>query len=128
MSTVFHQVVEFNQTIIGLKPRPQGMLAASEAMFTSQALDEERVEFLQSHNSGDFIGCIDALLDGMYFAIGALYKMGLTPEQMAECMTAVHQANMTKKKGQTKRGHEDDAIKPEEWIPPEQRIGEILGA
>jgi predicted HAD superfamily Cof-like phosphohydrolase len=124
--SVFKQVVEFNASIIGIEPREHGLMNGEEAEFTSKALDEERVEFLDAHKSGDIIACVDALLDNIYFAIGGLYKMGLTPEQMEKCMTAVHEANMTKKKGVTDRGHENDAIKPAEWIPPEERIGRIL--
>lgn len=124
--SVFHQVVEFNRDIIGIQPRTKGMLYLEELKFTAKALNEEQIELVEAHNGGDFIGCVDALLDSIYFAIGALYKMGLTPEQMERCMTAVHEANMTKKKGMTKRGHENDAVKPETWIPPEERIGQIL--
>ena len=123
---VFIHITEFNREIIGIEQRPHGLLNQDEVEFTSKALDEERVEFIQAHQSGDFIGAIDALLDSIYFAVGGLYKMGLTPDQMAACMAAVHEANMTKKKGVTKRGHENDAAKPEGWISPEERIGKIL--
>ena len=41
---------------------------------------------------------------------------------------AVHKANMTKKRGaQAKRGNdENDAVKPDNWLPPEEAIGAIL--
>jgi predicted HAD superfamily Cof-like phosphohydrolase len=123
---VFEQVVQFNISIIGIEARPHQLMDHKEVEFTSKALDEERVELLLAHNDGDIIGCIDALLDSIYFAVGALHKLGLTPAEMEACMTAVHESNMTKKKGVTDRGHENDAIKPDDWVPPEERIGAIL--
>jgi predicted HAD superfamily Cof-like phosphohydrolase len=126
MTKAFDQIVEFNRDIIGIAPRPLGMMDQNEADFTVTALHEEVREFETAQATGNIIGCIDALLDGIYFAVGGLYKMGLTPEQMSKCMTAVHEANMTKKKGVTNRGHENDAIKPTGWVSPEERIGNIL--
>lgn len=122
----FKQIVEFNRDIINIPARPLGLMNQDEVNFTVEALHEEVREFETANNSGDIIGCIDALLDGIYFAVGGLYKMGLTAEQMEKCMTAVHEANMTKKKGVTHRGHEHDAVKPDGWKSPEQRIGDIL--
>jgi hypothetical protein len=58
--------------------------------------------------------------------MGTLKKMGLTREQVYECMMAIHTANMTKKRGMTSRGSEEDAAKPAEFVPPDQVIGQIL--
>jgi predicted HAD superfamily Cof-like phosphohydrolase len=71
---------------------------------------------------------VDALLDLCYFAIGGLRRMGLTEEQARGCFLAIHNANMTKKKGgQAKRGNfEDDAVKPADFVPPDQAIAHIL--
>jgi hypothetical protein len=41
-------------------------------------------------------------------------------------MMAIHTANMTKKRGMTSRGSEEDAAKPAEFVPPDQVIGQIL--
>lgn len=58
----------------------------------------------------------DALVDLMYFAYGELHKMGVDTEVV---WNEVHRANMTKVRGQTKRGHENDASKPDDWTPPD---------
>lgn len=125
---MFAEVVQFNQEVIKIQPRQLGLMKDEEVKFTEAALLEEIEELMEAHENGDIIGCIDALIDGIIFAIGALYKLGMTPDQMRECFLAVHQANMTKKKGVTSRGHENDAIKPEGWVSPEVRIGQILEA
>ena len=72
---------------------------------------------------------IDAIIDLKYFAVGVLYKMGLSPDMQKACCTAVHSANMEKKLGTVaKRAVEGaaDAVKPEGWVSPEERIIEIL--
>jgi len=124
------QIIEFNQVILKIEPRDLGMMPQVEMNITYSSLLEEADELLGAFDSDDFIGTVDALLDSIYFAVGALYKSGLTAQQISECMSAVHQANMTKKLGiNTKRGDGSaaDAIKPDEWIAPEERIMMILG-
>jgi predicted HAD superfamily Cof-like phosphohydrolase len=93
-----------------------------------KAMTEEINEFEDATRDGDFIGAIDGLSDLIYFALGGLYKMGLTEEMALEIFTAIHMANMEKKKGVIARRATGapDAIKPEDWTPPEARIASIL--
>lgn len=61
--------------------------------------------------------------------INLFFEFGLTPPIIKDVMAAVHMANMEKKLGvNAKRGDGKtaDAVKPEGWIPPEERIGEII--
>lgn len=129
MSNFVDQVVEFNQRVLKIDQRPIDMLKTSEFEISMKCLQEELDEFEEAFKSGDIIGCIDAIIDLKYFAVGVMYKMGLTPDHMKQCMTAVHEANMEKKLGvNAKRAVEGaaDAVKPEGWIPPEERIANIL--
>lgn len=129
MNKFVNQVVEFNQQILGIEQRPLDMLSLAEFEISKKCLQEEVDEFVQAYEEGDMIGCIDGLVDLMYFSIGVLYKKGLTPEMITACMTAVHEANMEKKLGQNAKRAVDgaaDAVKPEGWISPELRIVEIL--
>lgn len=129
MTSFAHQVIDFNQTVLKIQPRSQAPLSVAEFDITVKALNEEVQEFIDASHETDYIGQIDALIDLQYFAIGALYKLGLTADQINCCCTAVHVANMTKKKGVKQSrgdGSAADAIKPEGWVAPEQRIGEIL--
>lgn len=124
-----HQVVEFNSKVLKISQRPKGMLAEAEFQISENSLKEEIDEFIEAHQSGDFVGCVDAMIDLMYFANGVLYKMGLTPEEIVKCKTAVHEANMEKKLGVNHRrgdGSAADAVKPEGWVSPEERIIDIL--
>lgn len=124
-----HAVVQFNQEILKIQPRDLHPLEGGELEATRKAFDEEIAEFNDSVRMGDFIGQIDALTDLKYFIDGALYKMGLSADQINDIGFAVHDANMQKKLGVVeKRGNPlGDAVKPEGWISPEERIGEILG-
>lgn len=122
-------VVEFNKKVLGIKQRKLGLLSMSETLITNQALAEELEEFGTACDDRDLVGCIDALIDLQYFAVGAMYKMGMTSAQIEKCMSAVHQANMTKRKGVNKKrgdGKAADAVKPTGWTAPEERIKKIM--
>lgn len=122
-------VVQFNQMILRLQPRELHPLEGDELEATRKAFKEELQEFDLAIEQGDFIGQIDALTDLKYFIDGALYKMGLSADQIDDIGFAVHDANMQKKLGVVeKRGNPlGDAVKPDGWVSPEERIGEILG-
>lgn len=127
--TFAEQVVDFNQVILGIEQRAIGLLPQNEFELSMSCLQEEVDEFEQAHNNGDVIGSFDALVDLMYFATGIMYKMGLTSDQINRIKTAVHEANMTKKRGHlAKRGDgvAIDAVKPDGWVSPEERIALIL--
>lgn len=129
MTHFVDQVVEFNQCVLKIEQRDVDMLKQNEFEISMKCLQEELDEFQEAYKNGDIIGCIDAIIDLKYFAVGVMYKMGLTPDVMKQCMTAVHEANMEKKLGVvTKRAVEGaaDAVKPAGWVSPEERIIDIL--
>lgn len=123
------QVIEFNRNILEIQPREIGPLPEEEFEISMSCLNEEVDEFEEAYNSHDVIGTVDAIIDLMYFATGILYKMGLTADQITRAQTAVHEANMTKRRGSNaKRGDGivADAVKPHDWVSPEERIAAIL--
>lgn len=126
--TYIHAVVEFNKKVLKIEPRPLHPLEGGELQATRKAFAEELDEFDKAHDQGDFLGQIDAIVDLTYFAFGALYKMGLTADQINDVCMAVHSANMEKKLGVVeKRGNPlGDAVKPDGWVGPEERIAQIL--
>lgn len=127
--TVFDDIVEFNHRVLGIGSRPLGLLNEAELEITVKSLNEEVEELKVAVASGDIIGSVDALVDNIYFAVGALYKMGLYADTIEKCIKAVHAANMDKKLGVNARrgdGTAADAVKPENWVGPEVRIGQIL--
>ena len=126
--TFVQDVIEFNRDLLGIEQRTPAMMSVEEHTHLTMALQEELKEFNDAVVEGNVVGAVDALIDLMYFAIGGLWKLGLSHEQMVHCMKAVHAANMLKRKGKVAKRHTGaaDAVKPEDWIPPEEAIQEIL--
>lgn len=68
----------------------------------------------------------DKALDAIYFAVGSMHKLGLTPEQIVEGLQVVHDANVMK--GSIKDS-EGKIVKPEMWeelFAPEPKLQAIL--
>jgi len=129
MNKFVENVIDFNKSILKIDQRNLDFIDESEYQISVNALREELQEFIESYNVGDFIGCIDAMVDLRYFAVGVLYKFGLDAELINKCDTIVHNANMTKVRGVNARrgdGTAADAIKPENWKSPEEQISDIL--
>lgn len=129
-SDLVDNIFAFNRELLGVKDREKGLLSDKELDYAIKAAVEEVTEFKDAHKAQDYIGAVDAVCDLLYFGVGFLARMGLSEEEVRQCMQAVHEANMTKKLGvQAKRGGEGvaDAVKPQDWIGPEERIATILG-
>lgn len=123
-------IFTFNRELLGVKDREKGLLSDKELDYAVKAAIEEVTEMKEAHKAQDYIGAVDAVCDLLYFGVGFLARMGLSESEVRQCMQAVHEANMTKKLGvQAKRGGEGvaDAVKPENWVGPEERIAAILG-
>lgn len=121
-------VIDFNQMVLGIEQRDKGLLVPEEFEISHKSLQEELDEFIYAHQKEDLVGCVDAILDGVYFAMGVLYKMGLTPEDINQCFAAIHLANMTKQIGVNAKRDTGaaDAVKPDGWESPETKMTEIL--
>ena len=129
--TRFMQTVEFNQEILGIDPRPLGLQSTHEAALSFTQMREESLEFRDANEGRNFIEVVDSVLDELYFCYGILYKLGVTEEMANDMFTAIHNANMSKKKG-VKKGREGydaaDAGKPEGWQDPHKVMEEIINA
>lgn len=126
MSDIIDPVFDFNEQVIGLADVPINTLSEKQFDWVIKFCQEELTEFTEAYNKQDAIGMVDGILDLIYGAMGTLKKMGLTREQSLKCFQAIHAANMTKKRGMTARGSEEDAAKPADFVPPEMAIGMIL--
>ena len=123
-------VAVFNSVVLNVFDRPKALLNSAELGYAQKAIAEEAGEFQDAHESQNFIGAVDAVIDLLYFGIGFLIRMGLSEDEINRCFQAVHNANMAKKAGVVpKRSTEGvvDATKPEDWVSPEEAIAEILG-
>lgn len=128
--SIINKVVDFNQTILQI-PQKQAINSLSDAEYqlARKQLTEEINEFDLADETSDLAGQIDALADLVYFAIGIMYKIGLTPEEIEQVFNAVHAANMTKKIGvKASRAAVGavDAVKPDEFHDPKHIIQEII--
>jgi predicted HAD superfamily Cof-like phosphohydrolase len=86
---------------------------------------EEIDEFVQAVS---LVDQLDALADLVYFALGTAVEMGTDLEPIFEI---VHRANMNKLGPDGKpiyRESDGKVLKPKEWTPPEETIGELLNA
>lgn len=123
----FQQVKEFNDEIINLEIMAEAKdLQAKRYRWFYNVINEELTEFGEAYAKGDNIGMLDALIDMAYFLLGRVYECGFTEAEWDKCFAAVHECNMTKRKGNKGRGSDDDAVKDADWVGPEERIREIL--
>lgn len=123
----FQQVKEFNDEIINLEIMTEAKdLPAKRYSWFYNVINEELTEFGEAYAKGDNIGMLDALIDMAYFLLGRVYECGFTEAEWDKCFAAVHECNMTKRKGNKGRGSDDDAVKDADWVGPEARIAEIL--
>lgn len=131
MNNFPQQVFHFNSEVVKSDREEYPLfLQKDRAFHIHNHLIEEVTEFLDASLNGDTVKAVDGIIDLMYLGLGTLYKMGLTVGQVEACMEAVHEANMLKRRGTMTRGtstSSEDAVKPEGWVGPEQKIKEILG-
>ena len=130
MKTAFSQVEKFNRKVLGIDVKKRGLLPEEAIHLSFHQLTEEADELLEAHDANDYIGAVDAAIDSIFFAMGILYKLGVTEENFDTIFEVVSEANMAKVKGKA-RGRESynaaDATKPEGWVSPEETIARILG-
>jgi predicted HAD superfamily Cof-like phosphohydrolase len=83
---------------------------------------EEVQEFIEADT---LVDQIDALCDLIYFALGSAVEMGI---ELTPLFALVHKANMDKldKDGRPIYGLDTKVMKPEGWIPPQERIETFL--
>ncbi len=92
-------------------PKKPTFLSPALVQEETSKINEELIEF---HNAKSVVTQADAVLDAIYFAIGTLLRMGVSPEMIFE---SVHKANMEKIPAKTTRS-QFDAKKPVNWKPP----------
>ena len=122
--TMFEDVTDFQELVLlAQKPDVPRLLDREAMEHLVNCMLEEVNELIEAYESHDLAGAVDALVDLIYFTLGGAYKMGAPFD---EAWKIVHRANMTKKRGMTKRGKEDDATKPDGWTDPKIQLKELL--
>lgn len=120
------QVFDFNEQVIKLPDVELNCLTEKQFDWINKFCQEELTELGEAYHAQDMVGMVDAVLDLIYGAMGTFKKMGLSREHVRQCFTAVHTANMSKKRGDKGRGSDEDAVKPADFKSPEEAISGIL--
>ena len=114
---MYSQVEEFLRQV-KIKQAAQPTLLDNDTMVNRyNHMFEELSEFAQSNNMSDLHGCVDALVDLVYVALGTASMMGLNEDHWEDCFERVHLANMTKKHGPVE-GHKFGVVKPDDFEAP----------
>ena len=90
---------------------------------THELLKEEVREFNEATTPVD---TLDALVDIVYVATGAMAKMGLDESQIYRAIHAVCDANDSKSVVKTNAAVKANVDKGPDFVPPEARLQEIL--
>lgn len=126
MPDIIDQIFDFNEQVINLGEVEFNTLTQKQFDWTVKFCEEELQEFREAYEKQDLVGMVDAVGDLIYGAMGTFKKMGLNREHVRQCFAAIHAANMTKKRGDKGRGSDEDAVKPADFVAPEQAIADIL--
>lgn len=113
-------IKEFHEKF-GLQPAQEPSLLPPELRdFRIKFMQEELDEFVTAHRNNDLAGCLDALVDLTYVALGTAYLMNVPFDKAWQ---VVHQANMMKVRAEraqhSKRGTAFDVVKPPGWVAPD---------
>lgn len=119
-------IFDFNEQVIGTGDVDLNPLTQQQRDWTIKFVEEELTEFKDAYEHQDIVAMVDAIGDLIYGAMGTFKKMGLNREHVRQCFAAIHAANMTKKRGDKGRGTDEDAVKPPDFVPPEEVIADIL--
>lgn len=123
---IIDQIFDFNEQVICTGSVELNPLTPKQFEWTNKFVLEELTEFHDAFDKQDIVGMVDAIGDLIYGAMGTFKKMGLSREHVRLCFAAIHAANMTKKRGDKGRGSDEDAVKPQGFVPPEEAIADIL--
>ena len=134
MSTNFQDVFLFHKKM-GLPTPDFPTLLEPDVMFGRvEMLLEEIKEAMEAYRTRSstpdhqaIAEVVDALIDLVYFALGAAVMMGI-PWDM--CWSYVQDANMMKElvtnAGESKRHNVLDVKKPDDWVDPRQKIAALI--
>ena len=119
MATEFEKILDFQKKVLKNNIPSRGVQTITDDFEkrTRTYIQEEVRELDAAFRAKDKAEIADALIDLIYFSMGACAQMGLP---FHKAFDDVHTANMAKKKGIKKeRGLESDGVKPPKWVAPD---------
>ena len=120
---MFDKVLEFRTKLNLPVSKVPSILRPEDSSFYVRFMMEEISEFMRAHERRDLVDAADAIGDLIYVALGCAHHMGIPFNSI---FAAIHEANMMKEPGITRRGIEQDAVKPDGWVGPEIKIAKII--
>ena len=94
--------------------------------FNGEDTPKEWSRLIVNSTDGSYMKDVDRFdkhIDSIYFNIGSLHKLGLTPYQIVEGLQVVHNANLQKSGTKDSQGK---VIKPSNFVNPESQLQKIL--
>ena len=85
-------------------------------------LNEELNEFMSASQQINRVEQVDALVDIIYVAIGALWKLGFNPEQIERAITIICDSNDSKVVKKTPNHLKANINKGKDYIPPTEAL------
>jgi predicted HAD superfamily Cof-like phosphohydrolase len=96
---------------------------AFDKQLTTTILAEELGELASAKSE---VEVLDALVDLTYIAVGGMWKLGLSSEQVREAIEAVCTSNETKEVVPTEPNVKANLFKGEDYVGPEVELKNIL--
>jgi len=121
----FEMVKEFHKAFNHPYANKPTLMNMDRAIKRIVWMNEEINEFSQATKNQDIYEQVDALIDLIYFALGTLVEIGVTP---AEIFAIVQKANMNKlfPDGKPHYNEVGKVIKPTGWEDPHNKIIEAI--
>lgn len=122
----YYQVKEFHKAFNHPYSDKPTLIDMNLAQKRYDWMKEEIDEFLEAVENRDIYEQADAMIDLIYFALGTLVVLGVTP---AEVFKVVQNANMSKlwEDGKPRfREGDGKVIKPPTWEDPHDKIVETI--
>jgi predicted HAD superfamily Cof-like phosphohydrolase len=93
---------------------------------TDQLLREELDELFEAYKAKDKVEMVDGLVDIIYVAVGALWKMGLDAEAIHAAISIVCDSNDTKTVERVSSDTKANLNKGNDFIPPTEALKKLL--
>ncbi len=121
----YHEVKKFHEAFGHPTSEVPVNLSKYRAVKRASWLLEEINEFLEASDEQDIVEQADAMIDTIYFALGTLVEMGITPGLLFK---AIQKANMSKiwPDGEVHYNKRGKIIKPDGWEDPHMQLKIII--
>ena len=117
----YNEVRKFHEAFGHPAAKSPTVLSAQRAEKRYAWMLEEINEFMEATKNGDLVEQADAMIDTIYFALGTLVEMGVSPDEL---FYIVQEANMSKLWSDGRPHYNDmgKVIKSQGWQDPHPKL------